>query len=189
MYRSIQIVPTSRYFIYSLISPFNHLLGINFSSIRSNIDHWRIRGPPSLELEAFFHPLSGKSFRSRRTRSSPPLQMPWIFKDLRISLPRRSTDRCIPPPIIPEFLDLLVPIHAERDPGANSINGNNLGNCLFATVSNRKKEWRKSERKRECRRRRMHFWTSLRFNNFPLEKGIVEWKIKCRGGNLTGEGM
>lgn len=186
VYRSIQI-PISRYFIYYRL----FLLSITFSvlifprfdpiSIIGEFgDHLRWNSKPFFTLFpgspfAPAEPVSphpSKCRGSLKIYGSPFLDDRPIDAFLRRSSPNSSTSSI-----------------AERDPGANSINGNNLGNCLFATVSNRKKEWRKRERKRECRRRRMHFWTSLRFNNFPLEKGIVKWKIKCRGGNLTGEGM
>lgn len=186
VYRSIQIVPLlSRYFIYSLISPFNHLSVLIFprfdpiSIIGEFGDHLRWNSKPFFTLFpgspfAPAEPVSphpSKCRGSLKIYGSPFLDDRPIDAFLRRSSPNSSTSSI-----------------AERDPGANSINGNNLGNCLFESLRFESKEGIEKKRA-EWRRRRMDFWTSLRFNNFPLEKGIVKWKIKCRGGNLTGEGM
>lgn len=136
MYRSIQIVPISRYFIYLFLLSitFSVLIFPRFdpiSIIGEFGDHLRWNSKPFFTLFpgspfAPAEPVSphpSKCRGSLKIYGSPFLDDRPIDAFLRRSSPNSSTSSI-----------------AERDPGANSINGNNLGNCLFESLRFESKE-------------------------------------------------
>lgn len=124
VYRSIRIVLLFLFIYFSqksiLLSLYSILI---FAQILIYLDFYHSGTTFAFENSKHFSPTFQEVLLLPPNPFVPSSEMPWIFKDLR-TLPRRSTDRCIPPPD-PDHPRIPRPPRfcAQGEDGANSING------------------------------------------------------------------